>query len=192
VGQPCTRPAGAGPDQAAAIAAGALGGGSHRRCRGQGGLITSEQLTGGILTGQPAHPFLVALATRVARATPPSGRYWCVGAVAGQIDPIGPGERELTPAGQGETPSPASDYRYSIFARQSTADCSGVTDPSGRTGTALWMGPASGPSFVTIVDPATGMLLADEFLATTPHGVYAPGTLLQYNLWQPGWRNTLP
>jgi hypothetical protein len=69
----------------------------------------------------------------------------------------------------------------------------GVTDPSGRTGTALWLGPAANPGQVAIVDPKTGLLLADEFFATTPHGVYAPGTLLQYVLWQtPGWTSRLP
>ena len=69
----------------------------------------------------------------------------------------------------------------------------GVTDPSGRPGTALWIGPRSGPGQIVIVDPATGMLLADEWLATGPHGVYAPGTLTQYALWQsPGWTDRLP
>ena len=40
---------------------------------------------------------------------------------------------------------------------------------------------------------APGLLLADEFFATAPHGVYAPGTLQQYVLWQtPGWAGHLP
>ena len=305
------------------------------------GLVTSERPFAN-LTGQPAGAFLTALATRVAQATPATGRYWCLRLISAELDPIGPGGQELTPAGQGLTPSPVSDYRYSIFARQAYDDCHtysktgsrnvggyiqdlgarpatakdaaawrrdgspawhawygngqlipskpgprtqvsgkrgqepwgnpatlpadpaklrkvllaavggpndptmrlaeqqsgqsyaqlrdynlfvqarillldplspsvraaayqvlasvpgvrmkpGVTDPSGRSGTALWIGPRSGPGQITIVDPATGILLADEWLATGPHGVYAPGTLTQYNLWQsPGWRDRLP
>jgi len=37
------------------------------------------------------------------------------------------------------------------------------------------------------------MLLADEWLASQPHGVYAPGTLTQYALWATtGWTSKLP
>jgi hypothetical protein len=308
---------------------------------GQGGLVTSERPFG-TLTGQPAGAFLTALATRVAQAKPVTARYWCQRVITAQLDPIGPGGQELTPPGQGLKPSPVTDYRYSIFARQAADDCftytktssrnvggyiqdlgarpatakdaaawrrdgspawhawygngqlirsqrgarqetggkrgqppwgspaalpsdpaklrkvlltavpgpadpgirdeehssglsyaqirdenlfsqartllldalppavraadyqvlagvpdvhmkPGVTDPSGRTGTALWLGPRSGPGQIAIVDPTTGMLLADEWLATGPHAVYAPGTLLQYNLWQsPGWTDRLP
>jgi hypothetical protein len=314
------------------------GQGGHGR---QGGLVTSERPFA-TLTGQPAGAFLTALATRVAQAKPATARYWCQRVTSAQLDPIGPGGQELTPAGQGLKPSPVSDYRYSIFARQVADDCfaysktgsrnvggylqdlgaqpatakdaaawrrdgspawhawygngqlipsqpgprrqvggkpgqepwgnpaslpadpaklrkvllaavagpndplmriaerqsgqsyaqlrnenlfgqarillleplspavraaayqvlasvpgvrmkPGVTDPSGRSGTALWIGPRSGPGQIVIVDPATGMLLADEWLATGPHGVYAPGTLTQYNLWQsPGWTDRLP
>jgi len=61
--------------------------------------------------------------------------------------------------------------------------------PGPRCGSA----PGSGPGQIVIVDPATGMLLADEWLVTGPHGVYAPGTLTQYALWQsPGWTDRLP
>lgn len=68
-----------------------------------------------------------------------------------------------------------------------------VTGPAGRTGTALWIGPRSSPGQIVIVAPTTGTLLADEWLATGPHGVYAKGTLTQYNLWQsPGWTDRLP
>jgi hypothetical protein len=304
-----------------------------------GGLVTSERPFG-TLTGQPASTFLVALATKVAQATPATGRYWCTDGTNGQLDPIGPSGQELTPAGQGEKPSPVADYRYSIFARLSSTDCfeysgtssrnvggylhdlgaqpataadaaawrqdgspawhawygngqlissqpsplkqlggkpgkepwgsslslpadpaklrklllagfpgptsrqgpvpggqpgessaqardedlflqaqsllldplspavraaayqvlssvpgvhmkADVTDPSGRSGTALWFGPSSDPANVVIVDPA-GMLLADEWLATKPQGVYAPGTLTQYTLWQTGWSNQIP
>jgi len=305
------------------------------------GLVTSERPFA-TLTGQPASAFLAALATRVAQAKPVTGRYWCERVITAQLDPIGPAGQELTPAGQGLPPSPVSDYRYSIFARQVDNDCfvynktgsrnvggyiqdlgarpatakdaaawrrdgspawhawygngqlipsqpgprtqvggkpgqepwgnpatlpadpaklrkvlltavagpndptmriaeqqsgqsysqlrdynlflqargllleplspsvraaayqvlasvpgvrmkPGVTDPSGRPGTAVWIGPRSGPGQITIVDPATGILLADEWLATGPHGVYAPGTLTQYSLWQsPGWSNRLP
>ena len=308
--------------------------------QGRGGLVTSERPFG-VLTGQPAHPFLVALATRVAQSTT-TGKYWCYAMVTAGLDAIGPGGKELTPAGEGETPSPVSDYRYSIDERTQEGGCQdpsnvghpniegyvrqlgaqpatakdaaawrndgspawhawygngqlipsqtgprkvypgkpghpgwgspaslpadpaklralllagfpgpndpsirmalqhsgetytefrnanlwgyamamlqeplspavraaayqvmasvpgvhmqpGVTDPSGRNGTALWIGTDTRPRFIAIVDPATGMLLADEFIATQPHGVYAPGTLTQYNLWiSQGWASQLP
>jgi len=69
----------------------------------------------------------------------------------------------------------------------------GVADPSGRAGTALWFGSLSRWGSIEIVDPQTGEFLAAETLATAPHGVYAPGTLLQYDLLQPpGWTNRVP
>lgn len=332
---PLTGVAAAGLAGALAVAVLLPGGGAHRG-RGSAGLVTSERPLGS-LTGQPAHPFLLGMATRMAAAQPAPaiGRYWCQTMVAGQLDPIGPGGQELTPAGEGETPSPVTDYRYSIFARQSQADClqygklpsgsiggyyndltrniggyvqdlgarpatardaaawrrdgspawkawyqtgltipahpeprrailgkpgsstgrpiplptdpaklraallagqgsshysgppqqvlyaeirevlispatpalraaayqvlaglpgiqmkPGVRDPAGRPGTALWLG---SPDQIMIVDPATGMLLADEWIATGPHGVYAPGTVTQYALWQKvGWSNRIP
>jgi hypothetical protein len=67
----------------------------------------------------------------------------------------------------------------------------GVTDPDGRVGTALWID--SDPGDVIVVDPVSGLLLADEWLAAQPHGVYAAGTLTQYTVWEfPGWSNKLP
>jgi hypothetical protein len=315
---------------AGALAVALLTGGAG----GQPGLIASERPLG-TLTGRPASPYLLAMATRVAAASPTTGKYWCQTMVAGQLDPIGPGGRELTPHGQGLPPSPVSDYRYSIFARQVQVDCldyskkpsgsiggyynalarnlggsfqdlgarpatardaaawrqdgspawhawyvrqiiaahpgprirasgkpgsspgqpiplptdpaklravllahqgssgisaspeeilfgqlrqvllapatpalraavyqvmagipgiqmkPGVRDPSGRPGTAVWLG--NHPDGAEIVDPATGMLLADEFIASQPHGVYAPGTVTQYFLWQHlGWANRIP
>lgn len=65
----------------------------------------------------------------------------------------------------------------------------GVKDPLGRTGTALWLD--SGQPMI-IVDPATGMLLADEFLVPQPGWVYAPGTIQQYVAWTSTWANSLP
>ena len=51
----------------------------------------------------------------------------------------------------------------------------------------------SRPDWIVIVDLATGMLPAGEWLATAPHGVYAPGTLLRYDLWQTlGWTSRVP
>jgi hypothetical protein len=311
-----------------------LSGAPVRGQGGHGGLITSERPLG-TLTGQPAQAFLTTLATRVSKTKSATARYWCLRETSAQLDAIGPHGLELTPAGQGEKPSPVSDYRYSIFAQQVDDDCFGytktssrnvggywqdlgarpatardaaawrrdgspawhawygngqliasqpgprrhtagkpgqppwgsstslpadpvklrkillegfpgptdpgiqqekgglsyaqfrdenlflqssvlllnalspavraadyqvlasvpgvhmksrVTDPSGRTGTALWLGRSSRPGQILIVDPATGLLLADEWLATTSHGVYAPGTLLAYDLWQtPVW-----
>ena len=67
----------------------------------------------------------------------------------------------------------------------------GVTDLDGRSATAL--GLASHPGNVIIVDPATGMMLGFEFLATQADGVYAPGTQTQYTLSEgTGWTNQLP
>lgn len=307
---------------------------------GRGGLVTSERGYA-IPSGRPAQAFLTAVATRIAQVKSGTGRYWCQSMTSGQLDPIGPRGRELTPAGQGETPSPASDYRYSVFSRSLQEDCfayvganthnvggyyqdlgarpasardtavwrrdgspawhawygggqliparpgprvptsgkrgempwgsgtslpaqpgklrrvlmtgfpgpndagvrqeehqtgltysqlrdenlwsralgllqdplspavraaayqvmagvpgvhmrPGATDPSGRTGTAMWLGasPAAGYS---IIDPRTGVLLATLSLATGPHGVYAPGTLLEYSLWgAPHWASRPP
>jgi hypothetical protein len=66
----------------------------------------------------------------------------------------------------------------------------GVKDPDGRTGTALWLG--SSPSELIIVDPATGILLADEWLTAKRGPVYVPGTVQQYVLWTSMWANHLP
>ena len=66
----------------------------------------------------------------------------------------------------------------------------GVTDPDGRTGAALWVG--SRPGELSIVDPATGTLLADEWLTSQRGSVYAPGTVQQYVLWTSAWTNHLP
>jgi hypothetical protein len=66
----------------------------------------------------------------------------------------------------------------------------GVKDPDGRTGTALWLG--SNPSELIIVDPATGILLADEWLTPQRGSVYVPGTVEQYVLWTSMWTNQLP
>lgn len=65
-----------------------------------------------------------------------------------------------------------------------------VRDPEGRAGTAIWLG--SPYQFMSIVDPATGMLLADEFLIPRPGRVYAPGTVQQYVAWYTGWANRVP
>lgn len=66
----------------------------------------------------------------------------------------------------------------------------GVKDPLGRTGTAIW---ADNPfQLMIIVDPSTGMLLADEFLVPQPGLVYAPGTVQQYVTWTSMWANSLP
>jgi hypothetical protein len=65
----------------------------------------------------------------------------------------------------------------------------GVKDPLGRTGTALWI---DSDQAMIIVDPATGMLLADEFLVPQPGWVYAPGTVQQYVAWTSTWTNSLP
>jgi hypothetical protein len=313
----------------------AYSGGGHPSSGNAGsasGLVTSERPFG-TLTGQPAGPYLTALAARVAQVPAGTGRYWCTISTDGQLDPIGPGGHELTPSGQGERPSPVSDYRYSIITRNTAEDCfaisgstssnaggytqhlgakpataadatawrrdgspawyawyqdgyliqaqpgprqrtggkpgevqwgsgaglpasparlrqalladysapvpipggprpiggpdeylfmqagvllldplpptvraatyqvlatilgvhmkTGVTDPADRPGIALWMG--SDPSYVIVVDPVNGLRLADEWLATKPDGVYAAGTMTQYQTWQyPGWSNELP
>jgi len=65
----------------------------------------------------------------------------------------------------------------------------GVKDPLGRTGTALWL---DSDQSMIIVDPATGLLLADEFLVPQPGWVYAPGTVQQYVAWTSTWTNSLP
>jgi hypothetical protein len=293
----------------------------------QGGLVATEEQPLGAVSGHPAQAFLLATATRLARSSVTAGRYWCNMSVSAELDAIGPAGKELTPAGQGQPASPASDYRYSILDRQTAAACSqpgsphtgivggyvqelgarpatprdaaawrragspawwgwyakgaripdrpgsrepsskpggppnpsppsspaklrayllahstvtytdpsapqpagenvqlfmrartllleplspavraadfqvlasvkgvrmqqDMKDPDGRAGTALWLG--SSPSELIIVDPATGSLLADEWL-TPRHGrVYVPGTVEQYVLWTSTRTNHLP
>jgi hypothetical protein len=102
----------------------------HAGPRG-GGLVTSERPFG-TLTGTSAQAYLVTLATRVAQVTPATGRYWCQSVITAQLDPIGRGGQELTPAGQGEKHSLVSDYRYSIFARQVQDVCFEYSGTSSR------------------------------------------------------------
>jgi hypothetical protein len=318
---------------------------SGGQARSGSGLVTSERPFGP-LTDQPAGTYLTALAARVAQAPAGTGRYWCILGISGQLDAIGSAGQELVLSGLDEKPSPVSDYRYTIDARQANDDCfaisgdtsrnvggyfqdlgaqpataadaaawrrdgspawhawyangqliparpgprqrlggkpgqqpwgsgttlpgspaqlrqmllasvpapgdslvrheeqafgesyaqvrdqdlfretrvllldplppavraaayqvlatvpgvhmkTGVTDPDGRRGTALWVGsdysPGPDPDHVIVVDPVSGLLLADEWLAAQPDGVYAVGTLTQYAVWEyPGWSNKLP
>jgi hypothetical protein len=70
----------------------------------------------------------------------------------------------------------------------------GVKDPLGRTGTALWLGNDldEGMITMTIIDPATGMVLAYDFLTPQPGWVYAPGTVQAYTAFTSTWTNSLP
>jgi hypothetical protein len=68
-----------------------------------------------------------------------------------------------------------------------------VKDPGGRVGTAVWIRQPGWEYPVIIIDPATGALLADEWLAGKPTWVYKPGTVTQYNQWvSVGWTNQAP
>jgi hypothetical protein len=68
-----------------------------------------------------------------------------------------------------------------------------VKDPGGRVGTAVWIRQPGWQYPVIIIDPATGALLADEWLAGKPTWVYKPGTVTQYNEWiSVGWTNQAP
>jgi hypothetical protein len=73
-----------------------------------------------------------------------------------------------------------------------------VCCPDGRRGAALWIGSGPdnlGPDLdrIIVVDPASGLLLADEWLNPQSDGVYAAGSLSQYTVCQyPGWSNKLP
>ena len=72
-------------------------------------------------------------------------------------------------------------------------EASGVRDPRGRAGTAVWWGQRGRPDGLMIIDPATTMLLASEGFAGTPAWVYKPGTMTDYNLWvSAGWVDRLP
>jgi hypothetical protein len=65
-----------------------------------------------------------------------------------------------------------------------------VKDPGGRAGTAVWIHQPGWQYPVIIIDPATGALLADEWLAGRPTWVYKPGTVTQYNEWvSASWTN---
>ena len=69
-----------------------------------------------------------------------------------------------------------------------------VKDPLGRTGIALWLGNdlIEGMITRTIIDPATGLVLAYDFLTPQPGWVYAPGTVQEYTAFTSTWTNTLP
>lgn len=68
-----------------------------------------------------------------------------------------------------------------------------VKDPDGRVGTAVWIHQPGWEYPVIIIDPATGALLADEWLAGKPTWVYKPGTVTQYNEWvSADWTNQAP
>jgi hypothetical protein len=63
-----------------------------------------------------------------------------------------------------------------------------VTDPEGQTGTALWGDAGGGPGQLTIVDPATGLVLAYEDIATQPIAGAQPDTVLYYTAFtSAGW-----
>lgn len=91
----------------------------------------------------------------------------------------------------------------------------GVKDPDGRTGTAVWLAanaslptgwrPAASQQgtaplvadfgkggYFTIVDPATGYLLATETVTSKQTDGFAPGTFLNYAVYTTGWTSSLP
>jgi hypothetical protein len=75
-----------------------------------------------------------------------------------------------------------------------------VTDPAGQTGTELWLGnPPTGASrkaifawHVSIVDPATGYLLASGVINTRPVDGIAADNLFDYSTFSYRWTNRLP
>lgn len=78
------------------------------------------------LAGQPARPFLLAMATK-ARHQQATGRYWCTEAVEGSREIVGPHDA-LLPApwldGRGDGPAPRpAGYRYALFDRSRSGDC---------------------------------------------------------------------
>lgn len=87
------------------------------------GLITTEEQPLGSLPTHPAGAVLLAMAAKAERTDAWTGRYWCTGTVQGDLVPVGVGGRVLTPPGVGGQPSPASDYRYSLFRRSRTVEC---------------------------------------------------------------------
>jgi hypothetical protein len=93
------------------------------------GLISTEEQPLGSMTSQAARPVLLAMAASTTQAPAGTGRFWCQERIEGRLIPIGSGGRELTPPRQGERPSPASGYRYSIFSRSATVSCE---TPDGR------------------------------------------------------------
>lgn len=70
----------------------------------------------------------------------------------------------------------------------------GVTDPEGQTGTAVWLGkPGQLPGDYTLIDPATGRLMADMEISTKPVYGAPAGTILAYSAWtRSWWTNHLP
>ena len=69
----------------------------------------------------------------------------------------------------------------------------GVRDPEGRVGTAVWLSQAGQSVEWSVVDPATGSLLADENVALRPIAGAPAGTVLDYTAFVSArWTNTPP
>lgn len=70
----------------------------------------------------------------------------------------------------------------------------GIRDPEGQAGTAVWLGqPGRVPASFTLIDPASGSVLADMDIARTRIDGAAPGTILYYTaILSTRWTNHLP
>jgi hypothetical protein len=69
----------------------------------------------------------------------------------------------------------------------------GVKDAEGRTGTELWLWSGHWAiDGITIVDPATGSLLAQEEVTTRAFGGFPAGTFLDYSAYTFRRASTLP
>ena len=100
----------------------------------------------GVLAGQPAQTFLLAMATKAAHA-PAHGRYWCSVFITGTRGLVGAGGKEIPPAWvDGDTHAPASapaGYRYAIFSRARMLDCLELPRPG-------WVGGSVGGSYQSL------------------------------------------
>jgi hypothetical protein len=75
---------------------------------------------------------------------------------------------------------------------------SGVRDPEGQTGTAVWQDSWIGfglhyETTYDLIDPQTGNLLAGDTIAQTPVAGAVPGTVLDYSaITSAYWTDRLP
>jgi hypothetical protein len=99
---------------------------------GDGRPVTTghSRVPAGLLTGQPARPFLLAMADKAAQQK--TGRYYCTTEVQGDRELVGAGGRLLPgPWKNGPNRVPTSapaGFRYALTRRYRNTDCAKVSD----------------------------------------------------------------
>jgi len=89
-----------------------------------------SSLPAGLLTGQPARPFLLAMAAKAEQQK--AGRYYCTTEVQGDREPVGSGDRVLPRpwvTGPDRVPTSAPEgFKYALTRRYQITQCTRVSD----------------------------------------------------------------